>query len=276
MSTIHLGKRIGSRVVIDGYTERTDSGNHKSKLVVRCDCGDISTIKADRFLSGRASSCKPCSVKRRARESALGTNHPLYSTWKAMIDRCTNSLSTSFKNYGGRGIQVCQQWQRSGDWGDMSGFHNFVKDMGDRPHGTSLDRIDNNGNYEPGNCRWATDEQQANNKRTNVYVTIGDTTMTFTEWARYLDVPDYKFDAPIKKYGIDPVVVISRYVEMTPEERCREVVWGNANWSLGDVQMRKHRPLHLRQKKEKKQYRVFDHVDMEFDDLFEKIDDLLL
>ena len=82
--------------------------------------------------------------------------HPLYPTWRAMIYRCKSPNCECFKSYGGRGIVVCDRWLK---------FKNFLADMGDRPEGLSLDRIDNNGNYEPGNCRWTTGLVQARNKR---------------------------------------------------------------------------------------------------------------
>src|SRR5206468_1663320 len=82
---------------------------------------------------------------------------PTYRSWYAMKARCTNSNHTSYHHYGGRGITVCERW--------LNSFEAFLTDMGDRPEGTSLDRIDVNGNYEPSNCKWSTPSEQANNKR---------------------------------------------------------------------------------------------------------------
>lgn len=89
-------------------------------------------------------------------------SHPLYNTWNMMLQRCNNTKFESYKLYGKRGIKVCARWSHN-----ITGFPNFIEDMGQRPQGMSLDRIDTNGNYEPNNCRWATDHQQSSNRRSN-------------------------------------------------------------------------------------------------------------
>jgi hypothetical protein len=99
-----------------------------------------------------------------------------HDAWRGMLARCRNPRHPSYKNYGGRGITACERW---------NSFENFLDDMGKRPSPKhSLDRIDNNGNYEPGNCRWATRREQANNTRMNRFVTFDGRTMTLAQWAR--------------------------------------------------------------------------------------------
>ena len=102
------------------------------------------------------------------------TNHPDYYLWAGMVDRCTKPWNKSFPKYGGRGIKICKEWMN---------FKVFLSDMGSRPAGRSLDRIDNNGNYEPANCRWATKKEQQNNTRRCRFLSIGKQTKTMTQWA---------------------------------------------------------------------------------------------
>ena len=100
----------------------------------------------------------------------------LHRVWDSMKTRCTNPRSGNYKNYGGRGIKICDRWLHS--------FEAFAEDMGPRPSAAhSLDRIDVDGDYEPKNCRWATWKQQGRNRRTNVFVTIGNETKCLAEWA---------------------------------------------------------------------------------------------
>lgn len=108
---------------------------------------------------------------------------PEYRVWVSMIARCHNPKNKSYPNYGGRGITVCKRWHI---------LENFLTDMGKRPSGKQLDRIDNSGNYEPSNCRWATRRQQQNNTRKNALVTYKGVTLTVSQWSRRVSI-----DAPI-------------------------------------------------------------------------------
>ncbi len=108
--------------------------------------------------------------------------HELYSTWRGMISRCHNPKATSFETYGGRGIIVCDRWRQF--------FTAFIADMGPRPAGCTLDRIDGAGNYEPGNVRWATKQDQAINRRGTKLITFEGHTRTLSEWARRFRIDD--------------------------------------------------------------------------------------
>ena len=108
-----------------------------------------------------------------------------YFAWRSMLYRCRNSKDKKYYLYGGRGISVCERW--AGE----NGFDHFLSDMGPRPSGGySLDRINTNGNYEPGNCRWATIYEQNRNRRNNRIVTVDGVSKTLAEWCSELGVPD--------------------------------------------------------------------------------------
>lgn len=113
------------------------------------------------------------------------TKHPLYSTYCAMKTRCSYTRHPHYKSYGGRGITVCSRWL------GIDGFENFIEDMGERLEGSSLDRIDNNGDYEPSNCRWATRAEQDENKRTNRIVQWKGENYTFAQLIRKLGDPHF-------------------------------------------------------------------------------------
>lgn len=109
------------------------------------------------------------------------TNSKEYRAWKNMIHRCYSPKHTSFHNYGGRGINVCVAWRTSPE--------QFLADVGAAPNAAAtLGRIDNNGNYEPSNCRWETKRQNDNNKRTSRLITFNGQTLTITEWAHQLRI----------------------------------------------------------------------------------------
>lgn len=104
-----------------------------------------------------------------------------YEIWCGMKKRCEKPSSAAYKWYGGRGIKVCERWSKS--------FQSFIDDMGFPPEGLQIDRINNDGDYEPGNCRWVTSKQNNGNRRSNVVITLYDESRTITEWGKELKVP---------------------------------------------------------------------------------------
>lgn len=162
----------------------------KTKAICLCDCGTRKTVQMQNLRNGRTQSCGCLQLERSVAATRThgltpsdGTKPPLYATWANMIERCTSPTSTHYKWYGSRGISVCQRW-RSGE-GALTGFECFILDMGPRPSPRhTVDREDNNGNYEPANCRWATLVEQANNRSNNRVIEAFGQTMTLAEATR--------------------------------------------------------------------------------------------
>lgn len=165
MATLDIsGQRFGRLVAV----ERTH-GPGSTKWVCRCDCGETKAFYLTHLRRGNSTSCG-CSKRRPNRSTRA------YESWRAMRDRCTRPLHTHFRDYGGRGITVCERWSTS--------FDAFFADMGERPPGTSLERIDNSRGYEPDNCRWATSLEQRANTRANHVLTLDGETHHLAEWSR--------------------------------------------------------------------------------------------
>lgn len=165
-----VGNRYGRLEVIsyEGMTERSHT-----RWLCRCDCGGEKVVLATSLRSGYTASCG-CLQSESRKTSRLKhglTETATYKTWRSMKERCLNENSTQYHKYGARGITVSQLW--------IDSFEEFLKDMGERPEGTSLDRIDPYGDYTPENCRWVDASNQAFNKTLKVTNTSGKTGVKF-------------------------------------------------------------------------------------------------
>lgn len=153
------GKRFGRWTVI-AFIEMK---NEKSQWLCRCDCGNEKVVANSGLISGRSQSCgclhKETVAKMSRRPNSLKKKYPReYAAWNQAIQRCTNQKLRNYEDYGGRGITVCNKWRES--------FQAFIDHIGPKPSDKhSLDRIDNDKGYEPGNVRWSTDSQQISNSR---------------------------------------------------------------------------------------------------------------
>lgn len=166
--TFHPGQKF-SRLTILDYVPGT--------VRCYCECGTVKWYLSRNVFKEKSRSCG-CLQREAASKKTHGLIHtPEYNSWSLMKDRCLNQKSPKYHNYGGRGISVCDRWRTS--------FENFYADMGPKPSPKhSIDRINNNGNYESGNCRWATQLEQCSNQRKNRLITFRERTLTISQWSR--------------------------------------------------------------------------------------------
>lgn len=166
-----MGQKFGRLTIIEL------AGRNKSHKIIwkcLCDCGKEAIVVGTCLVTGRTKSCG-CLHKEVITKHGL-TGSRIYAIWNSMMSRCYHPKNKYFKGYGARGIRVCNEWH------DAKTFYNWAQNNGYKK-GLTIDRINNNGNYEPSNCRWATLKEQCNNKRTNRLITINGITHNLTEWA---------------------------------------------------------------------------------------------
>lgn len=183
-----IGVRVG-KLLISEYAGTRGTARHALWKCI-CDCGNETIAVGSYLRMGRIKSCGCGSKETRFTKERLikhgKSRDPIYKIWRSMISRTTTKTKKSHL-YFEKGIRVCERWLS---------FENFYADMGDRPEGKSLDRIDGNKGYSPENCRWASSEEQANNTSKNHLITAFGKTMTFAMWGR--------------ETGIKPNTILSR------------------------------------------------------------------
>ena len=169
------------------------SSSRKTKWVCKCDCGNMTIVDSYSLRNGTIKSCGCWRVDRSTTHHQTKTR--LYNIWTAMRNRCYDTNHKQFKNYGGRGISVCEEWKTAG--GGFERFWQWSLENG-YAYNLTIDRINNVGNYCPDNCRWITHKKQQNNRTNNRYITSKGETKTISEWSE-----EYGIRFPILKHRLD-------------------------------------------------------------------------
>jgi|SRR5690348_572045 len=189
-----IGRRFSMLLILDEVKGKPP------KLKCLCDCGKITFITKGSVKYGYNKSCGCLHFKRNGM-SGKNSHRKMYNVWWHLIDRCNNPNNKSYKNYGQRGIKVCERWMN---------FKLFLEDVGERPSPKhSLDRIDNDGNYEPNNIRWATQMQQGNNRVNCVYYDLNGEKLTLRQWSIKLNFPYSVLQSRIRVQKLDIKKAIS-------------------------------------------------------------------
>lgn len=190
-----MGLRVYGKWTVLVQTER-----YNDKWLCRCTCGNERLVVAKNLRNGHSTQCKQCAglqnggTARMRHGESHGKETPEYRAWTAMNERCYRVRMHAYPHYGGRGISVADEWRGVG------GYERFLAHVGRRPaSGYSIDRIDNDKNYEPGNVRWATRQQQMNNRRNNHLVTFKEETRTVADWSRITGVSAARIRQRLRK-----------------------------------------------------------------------------
>lgn len=187
------GNQYGKLLVLKLDLEK--STKKRKYWICACECGKLASVNADNLSNGRTKSCGCLKIENQLIQAAkrkkwgeelLPTRH----IWKLMIRRCYNTQDRVYRYYGGRGIIVCDHWQD---------FCNFLEDMGVRPEGLTLDRLDVNGNYCPENCRWASMKEQARNRTNTRWITINNQVKSASEWCEIYNQSQSLFHERVKR-----------------------------------------------------------------------------
>ena len=199
MKTIDiLNKRFGKLVAI----KRATNMSGKTAWECECDCGNITYVTTSNLTCNRIHSCGCLRVEQLLERSTTHNQRHthLYEVWKGLRQRCNNPKHASYHNYGGRGIKVCEEWDKSFqefyDWAYANGYS--TENQKDEKLKLTIDRIDNNGDYCPENCRWVDRKIQAINTRVAKTITLNGQTKCIAEWCRFYNISRTNYDTRIK------------------------------------------------------------------------------
>lgn len=204
------GEKIGRLTIIRRADDRFDSrGKSRIYWLCECECGTIKEVRGDSLNGNHTVSCgcfhkdqvSKAHIETRASQNTYGESRErIHNIWYLMKYRCEDPTSPAYHNYGGRGIKLCEEWAdevqgyfRFKEWALNNGYDETL----------TIDRIDNNGNYSPENCRWADDYIQRNNRRNNIQIEYGGRVQTLSQWARELGVPMKNLHNRIRVLGWD-------------------------------------------------------------------------
>lgn len=172
-----IGEIFGKLKVLSELDERAKGGG--KQYLCKCECGNTTIVRSDHLKSGHTTSCGCNKIMITSHKKSQSN---LYRRWDKIKQRCYNKNSKNYKNYGARGIKMCDEWLHN-----FMAFYNWAISNGYR-NTLTIDRIDNNGNYEPNNCRWVDYTTQNNNRRNTVYLTCNGKTQSVMEWCRELNL----------------------------------------------------------------------------------------
>jgi hypothetical protein len=180
------------------YSHSKPKNKNDEYWLFKCDCGNQKISRLYDVQRRKISSCGCLKKKLLAERNKSNAKHGMYNTstyksWASIIERCYNKNSVNFHNYGEKGIAMCESWRES--------FENFLIDMGEKPDGFTIDRIDVYGNYEASNCRWANAKTQANNRTNNRKISYDGQTHNLAEWSDITGINETTIQKRIDKYG---------------------------------------------------------------------------
>lgn len=175
-----------------------DRKNNEIRWLCQCECGKETLVSSSSLREEETKSCGCKSIVLMVRHHITHgmTYTRIYRVWRAMVDRCEKPNHKLYPRWGGRGIKICEAWHAFENfhaWAVANGYH----------EGLTIERKDNNGNYEPDNCKWATQKEQANNRRTNVFIEFQNQRRTLTQWSEYLGIKKSVLRHKLKKLPIE-------------------------------------------------------------------------